>query len=157
MRRAYPPRLIGSSMLGMSDFDFETYTNPEVIAVGQDKLGLQGMLVWSDCPSKIPPMQKTTPPCGHAWAKWLSGGRLALVLVNYATNDRLVTCDPMCMAAACGGGKDCAGMRYLVRDVWARQDIPSTEDSVGAIMVGGSAQMYVLTPVGPGRISVSVS
>ena len=33
------PLLIGSNILGLSAWDLETYTNPEVIAIDQDSLG----------------------------------------------------------------------------------------------------------------------
>ena len=33
------PLLIGSAILNMSDWDYQTYTNAEVIAIDQDTLG----------------------------------------------------------------------------------------------------------------------
>ena len=44
------PLLIGSNMLGLSAFDLETYTNSEVIAVNQDTLGRQAIVVQDGCP-----------------------------------------------------------------------------------------------------------
>jgi hypothetical protein len=34
----------------MSPHDVETYSNKEVIAVDQDALGIQGQIVWENCP-----------------------------------------------------------------------------------------------------------
>ena len=36
--------------LSMSPHDVETYSNKEVIAVDQDALGIQGQIVWENCP-----------------------------------------------------------------------------------------------------------
>mmetsp|Transcript_621 Transcript_621/g.2125 ORF Transcript_621/g.2125 Transcript_621/m.2125 type:complete len:472 (+) Transcript_621:15-1430(+) len=44
------PLLIGSRLLSMPPSDFETYSNEEVIAINQDPLGVQGTVVWSNCP-----------------------------------------------------------------------------------------------------------
>jgi len=44
------PLLIGSSLLDMPPSDLETYLNDEVIAIDQDPLGKQGVVVWSNCP-----------------------------------------------------------------------------------------------------------
>ncbi len=41
------PLLIGSNVLNMSAWDYETYTNAEVIAVDQDPLGcVKGHKLW---------------------------------------------------------------------------------------------------------------
>lgn len=48
------PLLIGSRLLSMPASDLETYTNPEVIRVSQDVLGVQGRPIWSSCPPYSP-------------------------------------------------------------------------------------------------------
>ena len=35
----------------MSDYDLQTYTNREVIEIDQDPLGIQGQVVWTNCPT----------------------------------------------------------------------------------------------------------
>lgn len=57
------PLLVGASMLRMSSFDLETYTNSEAIAVSQDPLAVQGSVIWGDCP-RVSLMHKT-PECGQ--------------------------------------------------------------------------------------------
>lgn len=44
------PLLLGSRLLDMGESDLATYRNREVIAISQDALGLQGAVVWSNCP-----------------------------------------------------------------------------------------------------------
>lgn len=44
------PLLIGSRLLSMPPADLQTYSNEEVIAIDQDALGVQGLVVWSNCP-----------------------------------------------------------------------------------------------------------
>ena len=48
------PLLIGSRLLSMPRSDLATYTNPEVISVSQDALGVQGTVVASSCPEYAP-------------------------------------------------------------------------------------------------------
>ena len=52
------PLLIGS---GMPASDLATYSNPEVIAVSQDPMGVQGEVVWSNCPP-FQPLPATAAP-----------------------------------------------------------------------------------------------
>ena len=74
------PLLLGSSMLSMSAHDLETYTNAEVIAVDQDPLGIQGQIVWENCPlRKRADVHQNQyydeiPYCQQAWAKPIRDG-----------------------------------------------------------------------------------
>ena len=44
----------------MQDWDYETYTNTEVVAIDQDPLGVQGTVIWENCQSYsgVPPCQQ---------------------------------------------------------------------------------------------------
>jgi len=44
------PLLLGAPLEGMPPSDLATYSNEEVIAIDQDVLGVQGRVVWSNCP-----------------------------------------------------------------------------------------------------------
>ena len=46
--------LIGTRLLSMSASDLRVFTNPEVIAINQDVLGVQGVPIWSNCPEYEP-------------------------------------------------------------------------------------------------------
>ena len=45
------PLLIGAPITSMTPHDLATYSNRRVIAVNQDRLGLQGEVVFSNCPA----------------------------------------------------------------------------------------------------------
>lgn len=103
------PLIIGTNMLHLSAFDLETYTNREVIAVNQDVLGLQGVVVWQNCPLgehvhdkilRAPRLRRergvappgstdagvaSVPGCQQIWAKVLSDG-VALAFVNFTAS-----------------------------------------------------------------------
>jgi len=57
------PLMIGASVLEMSNFDRETYSNAEAIRINQDVKGLAGRLVYSDCPH-YPQMKVGVAPDG---------------------------------------------------------------------------------------------
>jgi len=95
------PLLIGSNILSITDFDLETYTNTEVIAVDQDPLGRQGTVVWSNCPGGALEVEQAVengavPACQQVWTKKLVDG-YALAFVNYTVpnpSDQLDAEDP---------------------------------------------------------------
>ena len=68
----------------MSPHDVETYSNQEIIAVDQDALGIQGQIVWENCPlrkrSNIrqPQFYDPIPGCQQVWARPLHGGEFAV-------------------------------------------------------------------------------
>lgn len=111
----------------------------------QDRLGLQGALVWSSCPDVIVPLDNKVPKCGHVWGRKLSGGRISVVLLNYGPKPMDMVCGPECLNKACGGGAGCAGAQYNVRDVWGMEDLGRAEMVQAAVEAGGAA-MYVLDP-----------
>ena len=73
------PLLLGS-MLSMGHHDLETYTNTEVIAVDQDPLGIQGEIVWENCPLRKRTNIKQSqfydeiPACQQVWARPITDG-----------------------------------------------------------------------------------
>jgi alpha-galactosidase len=137
------PLLIGSSVLNMTPFDLQTYTNREAIAISQDPRGQQGFVVWSDCP---PVTVHRVPRCAQVWARPLSyNGSFALVFVNFAElpQPRVVLCRAACMQRACGSACPPGG-RYNIRDVWRKTD--GVGQSVQVLLEGGASAMFVVTP-----------
>jgi hypothetical protein len=56
------PLMIGASLTDMTDWDFETYSNVDVIAIDQDILGIQGIPVYNDCPNEpFLPLEQASP------------------------------------------------------------------------------------------------
>ncbi len=134
----------GSSILDMSSFDRETYTNSEAIAISQDPCAHQGFVVWQDCP---PFSFHKVPRCAQVWAKPLCyNGSFALAFVNFAqdvSQSRIVGCQGVCMERACG--PICAGDTFSVRDVWKKTE--SVSGSVQVVLQNGASSMFVVTPM----------
>ena len=129
------PLLIGSPILNMSAWDLETYTNAEVIALNQDKLGKQGYPVIDTCPNET--MDELTakarrftmlgrsgaaglsqvrdakvPACHQVWKKELSDGSVGVNVINFASNPVQVTVDFAVDLGIQG--------KAVARDLWRR-------------------------------------
>jgi alpha-galactosidase len=96
------PLMAGNDVRTMAAATREILTNREVIAVDQDSLGVQGMLVWE------------TPPELQVWAKPLRDGARAVALLNRSSAPAKITV-PFHRV----------GLRVdsvAVRDLWAHAD-----------------------------------
>jgi alpha-galactosidase len=101
------PLLISNDLV--SGIDAETLailSAPEVIAVQQDALGVQGVRV-----------SPAAPAGAECWARPLADGSVAALLLNRGATPASVTC-----SWAELGLKDPAGAA-AVRDLWARADL----------------------------------
>lgn len=133
------PLLIGSNILNMSAWDYETYTNAEVIAVDQDPLGAQGTTIFDNCPlvplvdlqeqaallrgsnrrpegTPSPLQDSPVPACQQIWRRDLADGSVAVAMVNFDVFAVNVTCDATCFTKI--GFTSAA-----VRDLWAHTDL----------------------------------
>jgi len=121
------------------DFKRSVLLNKEVIAVNQDKAGKQGdrVALW-DCPNGSE---------GHltcqVWAKPLSDGTVAAVLLNKGTNTHNITFDFSTI--------NWKGALVSVRDLWAHKELglfrgtfTSSVPSHGVVMI--RATMKGATP-----------
>jgi len=113
------PLLIGSNILNLTSFDYETYTNIEVIALDQDPLGVQGVPVYSTCNSFAEAFPSDVPECEQVWAKKLSDGSTALAFVNFGAGTKHIACNDACAAAA---GLSLP-LHLQARDLWAHVDL----------------------------------
>ena len=95
------PLLAGNDLTKMTKETLETLTNPEVIAVDQDPLGVQGHRVWQEGPLEV-------------WMKPLADGSKAVGLFNRSESG---------LAISVRFGALGAGHSALVRDLWARKDL----------------------------------
>jgi len=105
------PLLIGSSMLNMSAWDLETYTNTEILAVDQDPLGIQGWPIWENCQEF-----DDVPACQQIWARPLVGGAWAMIAINYDVVEAYISCDERCFASMGFASAN-------VRDQWAHEEL----------------------------------
>lgn len=102
--------------------------NKEVIAVDQDSLGAQGMVVWD------------YPPELQVWAKPLKDGSVAVVLFNRATVPSAIT--------APWGRIGIKTRTATVRDLWAHKDMGTAEGHYTATVPAHGVVMLRVTPVG---------
>lgn len=94
------PLIAGNDLTRMDNTTKGILMNTEVIAVDQDKLGLQG--------------HRVGPP--QIWAKPLSGGAMAVALFNYVTDDEA---EPLTLRFKDVGFNG----PVHVRDLWAHRDL----------------------------------
>lgn len=97
------PLIAGNDLRDMSATTIATLTNREVIAVDQDSLGAQGILVWE------------RPPEMQVWAKPLHDGSRAIALLNRSSAPARITAS----FSRAGIRTDSA----LVRDLWTHRDL----------------------------------
>jgi alpha-galactosidase len=117
--------MAGNDLTQMSEETKSILLNREVIAVDQDALGTAGDRVWQEGPLEV-------------WAKPLSGGDVALGLVNQTTSATHVT---MKLADAGINGD------AQVRDLWEHKDLGVVRESYTAEVPGHGVVILRLRPV----------
>jgi alpha-galactosidase len=112
------PLIAGNDVTRMSATTIETLTNPEVIAVNQDRLGYQGRVV-------------ATPGMNlEVWSKDLSEPNTrAVALFNRGSGNAAMTVQWSDIGLPSGAA--------TVRDLWAHMDLGSFTDSYTADNVAG--------------------
>ena len=120
------PLLIGCDVSNMSDDTLRILTNKEVIAINQDKLGVQGNKKKSDNDLEV-------------WAGPLDGGCFAAVLVNRGNTTASITADWSDI------GLD-PNKQATVRDLWQMKDLGTMTGRVTASVPSHGVAMYKITP-----------
>jgi alpha-galactosidase len=115
------PLLAGNDLSKMDDVTKSILINREVIAVDQDKLGIQG--------SRVGPPQ--------IWMKPLSGGAKAVAMFNYVTDDEA---EPQTLQFKDVGFDG----PVHVRDLWAHKDLGVLEGSYTVTIPQGGVVMLRL-------------
>uniref|UniRef100_A0A5B7C7T9 Alpha-galactosidase n=2 Tax=Davidia involucrata TaxID=16924 RepID=A0A5B7C7T9_DAVIN len=123
---AKAPLLIGCDIRSMDNVAYELLSNKEVIAVNQDKLGVQGKKVKKDGNLEI-------------WAGPLSNKRVALVLWNRGVSKANITAYWSYI-----GLKPTTVVK--ARDLWAHSTQMSLKGQLSAAVDSHDCKMYVLTP-----------
>ncbi len=118
------PLMAGNDLTRMSDETKSILLNREVIAVDQDALGKAGDRVWQEVPLEV-------------WAKPLSGGEVAVGLVNQTTSATHVTVK---LADVGVNGEAQA------RDLWEHKDLSVVRESYTAVVPGHGVVMLRLRP-----------
>src|SRR5438094_547694 len=121
------PLMAGNDVRSMSAATRDILTNPELIAVDQDSLGVQGMLV------------REGPPELQVWAKPLKDGARAVALLNRGDSAAKIT-----------ARFDRLGLRTdsaTVRDLWARADRGAFSREYAATVPAHGVTMLRVTPI----------
>ena len=122
------PLLIGCNLNAMDKETLRILTNPEVIAINQDELGVQGRKL------KI-----SLDGTAEVWGGLLSGGNFVVLLLNRGNSSARITADWRML------GLD-ASREALVRDLWLRKDLGVIQESVSGFVPRHGVKMYKVSP-----------
>ena len=120
------PLMAGNDIAHMDDATKSILLNKEVIAVDQDKLGVQGHRVWKDGNSEV-------------WVKPLAGGGRAIVLFNRGET-------PATIRATAEHLSYPANVRAKVRDLWTHKDAGRWSGSLHATVEPHGVAMFRIEP-----------
>jgi alpha-galactosidase len=120
------PLMAGNDIAHMDDATKSILLNKEVIAVDQDKLGVQGHRVWKDGNSEV-------------WVKPLAGGGRAIVLFNRGET-------PATIRATAEHLSYPANVRAKVRDLWTHKDAGRWSGSLQATVEPHGVAMFRIEP-----------
>lgn len=119
------PLVIGADVRALSNQAVAMLSNPEVIAIGQDPLGVQGTLIKRD-------------QAGEVWLKPLVAEDRAVALVNRGPAPMRITVD----AAEIGLPPDRA---FLIRDLWNHTTVHAARTILAEVPSHG-AELYRISP-----------
>jgi len=120
------PLLIGCDLTAMTDATLEILTAPEVIAVNQDPLGIQGH-------------KRVSQGGNEVWAGPLTGNTFVVALVNRNQQTQSITANWSDIGAV-------SSTRYVVRDLWAQRDLTTTATSYTANVPAHGTVLIKLIP-----------
>lgn len=116
------PLMAGSDLRNDSAETLETLTNREVIAIDQDRLGVQGSRVRDDGDQEV-------------WERPLAGGDRAVVLLNRGETSTTIS------TSASEIGLDDRGSGYVLRDLWQHSD-RFTSGRISAVVPAHGVAMF---------------
>ena len=120
------PLIAGNDLAAMSDDTRRILTNPEVIAVDQDRLGVQARRLWKQDDLEI-------------WARPLKGGDQAVVLFNRGAAPAGMSVDWDLLNLP-------AGLRADVKDLWSKKVTKRVRGSYGGTVAAHGVLMVRITP-----------
>ena len=121
------PLIAGNDIRSMPAEIQSMLTNPEVIAVDQDSLGMQGRRVSQGNGAEV-------------WVKPLIGGNLAVVMLNRSESDQAIVLHWSDLGI--GGSKTAQA-----RDLWAQNDLGEISDGFFAVIPAHDVRMLKLVPL----------
>ncbi|KAI4991161.1 hypothetical protein ZWY2020_039532 [Hordeum vulgare] len=120
------PLVLGCDISSMTPETKEILSNQKVIAVNQDKLGVQGLKVQQDEDLEV-------------WAGRLSGDRVALVLWNRGPTEASITASWSNIGLSPSAVVD-------AHDLWTDEVTSSVQGNLKKTVASHACKMYVLTP-----------
>jgi alpha-galactosidase len=120
------PLIAGNDISNMDEATRKILLNKEVIAVNQDRLGVQGRRVWKEGDREV-------------WVKPLSGGRRAVMLFNRGAAPTTIGFQWEQLGYP-------AKLKAKMRDVWAHKDLPTRATRYVAEVQPHAVHMVVLEP-----------
>jgi alpha-galactosidase len=120
------PLMAGNDIANMDETTRSILLNKEVIAIDQDRLGIQGHRVWKDGDREV-------------WVKPLAGGGRALLLFNRGER-------PAAIRATAEHLGYPAGLRAKVRDLWAHKDLARWSGTLEATVEPHGVAMFRIEP-----------
>ena len=124
------PLIAGNDLRNMRPEIQEILTNKEVIAVDQDPLGREGTRVYKSGEQEV-------------WAKQLSDGRRAVVLLNRGSAEQEISAN----------WEELGYPNYLnasVRDLWEHKELGKFTGKFAARVAAHEVVMVVVKPTAPG-------
>jgi alpha-galactosidase len=127
------PLMVSANLSTLTPTSFATLTNPQMIAIDQDKRGLQGV--------EVPPAAVTSSPAsqaGEAWIKPLTNGRYAIALLNIGSSTLTISTS----AQAAGIP---AASSYELANVWAG-GTSTTSGAISASVPSDGTAVFIVSP-----------
>ena len=120
------PLMAGNDVANMDEATRSILLNKEVIAIDQDKMGVQGRRVAKEGDREI-------------WVKPLADGGRALLLFNRGEQPERIRATAEHLGVP-------AGFRGKVRDLWAHKDVGRWSGTIGATVEPHGVAMYRIQP-----------
>jgi alpha-galactosidase len=127
------PLMFSVNMSTLSPASLATLSNPQMIAIDQDKLGSQGQ--------QAPPADVTSSPAsanGEVWVKPLEHGDYAVALLNIGTTPLTISSTAQTLGMP-------AESSYTLANVWAG-GTSTTSGAISASVPSDSTVVYIVTP-----------
>lgn len=124
------PLLIGTDVTVLSEYDLETLTNTEVIAINQGPAGAAATVVYEEKDGKL-----------QYWARTLNDTSVAVAFLNRGSETSLMSLNVQRYL-------EVEWKSYIVRDLWAHEEQgPLTQPAISAEVLPHEAKVFKLTPV----------
>jgi alpha-galactosidase len=118
------PLILGSDPRQLSPSTIEMLTNPDVIGIDQDNLGIQGTVVQQRGAAQV-------------WAKPLTGGAVAVALLNRGSSTLQITASPRAIRVT-------SAARYRIKNLWSDTAVANS-GAIRASLAPHAAALYRVT------------